>query len=91
MTGTSRFKPMVTKDYQEGYKKGAKDCIGSLARMDELERQRDAAWLECRQLRDALIGLRALVKGELGSLECVDIDRADSVLAGTFKRGKEQP
>lgn len=76
-----RFTPMVTQDYQDGYKKGAADCAGSLARLDEMERQRDAAWLESRRLRDALIGLRALVKAELPSMECVDIDKADSALA----------
>lgn len=77
-----RFRPMVTQDYQAGYKKGAEDCAGSLARLDEMERQRDAAWLECRRLRDALMGLRALVKAEFPSMECVDIDKADSALSG---------
>lgn len=36
---------------------------------------------ENSRLRSALIGLRALVKAEMPSLECVDIDKADSALA----------
>lgn len=82
-------KTRVDASYEAGYRKGAEDCSGSLERTDEIERQRDAAWLECRSLRDALIGLRALVKAELGDIECVDIDKADSALANRSIFDKE--